>query len=49
MKSVAINSYKKCLYCGRRYPSDTKKSSCDCEVKGYLYTVSGYYAPKVRK
>ncbi len=43
---AAIPAYKKCLACGKRYPVHTKQQVCDC--KGFLYTVSGCYMPKIK-
>lgn len=35
-KTRAISNNKKCLCCGKLYPSDTDQKRCTCEQKGWL-------------
>lgn len=37
---------KKCLICGKTYPSDSKRTSCGCKDHGRLFAVGTYYEKK---
>jgi hypothetical protein len=38
---------KKCLCCGRSYPSSSKRTNCTCKDQGRLFAVGTYYQPKI--
>ena len=42
-----INTYKKCLCCGRKYQATAQREKCLCG--GHLYLVGTVYQPKVKK
>ena len=42
-----INTYKKCLCCGRKYQASAQREKCLCG--GHLYLVGAVYQPKVKK
>ncbi|WP_349672967.1 hypothetical protein [Lacrimispora sp.] len=37
---------KRCLICGKTYPSDSKRTSCSCKDHGRLFAVGRLYQPK---
>ncbi|WP_170072399.1 hypothetical protein [Lacrimispora xylanisolvens] len=37
---------KRCLICGKTYPSDSKRTSCGCKDHGRLFAVGTYYEKK---
>lgn len=38
---------KKCLYCGRIFPPNSKRTCCTCKDQGRLFAVGTYYQPKI--
>ncbi|MBO5197417.1 MAG: hypothetical protein J6B85_02695 [Lachnospiraceae bacterium] len=32
---------KQCGLCGREYPWDAKQAYCECEARGFLYSIVG--------
>lgn len=42
-----INTYKKCLCCGKKYSAMDKRENCECG--SYLYVVNTVYQEKVKK
>jgi len=46
-KTRAISNNKKCLCCGKLYPSDTDQERCTCEREGWLFAVGTWHQPKV--
>lgn len=47
-KTRAISNNKKCLCCGKLYPSDTDQKMCTCEHKGWLFAVGAWHQPKIK-
>ena len=45
-KTKFSNIRKKCPYCGKTYPSDSKRTSCSCKDHGRLFAVGTYYEKK---
>lgn len=37
---------KICLICRKHWPSYCKRTTCDCESQGHLYSTGLYYQPK---
>ena len=40
------NIQKKCMYCGKMYPSNWGGEYCTCRDHGRLFAVGGLYQPK---
>lgn len=45
-KTKFSNIRKKCMYCGKVYPSDSPRKSCTCKDHGRLFAVGGLYQSK---
>lgn len=41
------NVQKKCMCCGKVYPSDFQGLNCTCTAQGHLFAIGIYYHPAV--
>jgi hypothetical protein len=47
-KIIFSDVKKKCMYCGKSYPSNSLRKNCSCKDHGRLFAVGSYYERKVK-